>query len=191
MRLLEPLRRLPQPVVKGHPIHAVFTVLPAGIFSLSFGLDLLSRATGSNRFRTSALDTFAAAWLGGMAAAAAGWWDYANVPEDHPAVGPGLVHGLGNSALLGLGALNLALRLREGRGPVGRAPLLLSALGFGGLLGPAWIGGDLVYRHGWRAEPAERLEIMEKELERDGLTGYAERAKAEVARYEREETLIP
>jgi uncharacterized membrane protein len=191
MNPLEPLRRLRQPLVKGHPIHAILTDVPAGTLPVSLGLDLLSRLSGSDRFRTSALDTFALAWLASLATVAAGWWDYANVPAEHPARRPGLFHGLANSALLGLGTLNLALRLRERRGPVGGVPFLLSTLGFGGLLGAAWLGGHLVFRYGWRVEPAERLELMEKELERDGLTGYAERARAEVARYEREETLIP
>src|SRR5439155_649640 len=118
MNPLDPLRRLRQPLVKGHPFHAMLTDVPAGTLPVSLGLDLLSRLSGRDRFRTSALDTFAAAWLAGLATVAAGWWDYANVP-------------------------------------------------------------------------AERPELMEKELERDGLTGYAERARAEVARYEREETLIP
>ena len=59
MNPLEPLRRLRQPLVKGHPIHAILTDVPAGALPVSLGLDLLSRLSGRDRFRTSALDTFA------------------------------------------------------------------------------------------------------------------------------------
>jgi hypothetical protein len=55
----------------------------------------------------------------------------------------------------------------------------------------AWIGGDLVFRHGWRVRPAEEAEIVEARL-RDPATAAAfETARREVGDFERQRTFLP
>jgi hypothetical protein len=51
------------------------------------------------------------------------------------------------------------------------------------LLVAAWIGGDLVYRLGWRVRPAEELEQMDAGKRR-------EEARAIVDKHEREDVLL-
>jgi hypothetical protein len=55
----------------------------------------------------------------------------------------------------------------------------------------AWIGGDLVFRHGWRVRPAEEAEIVEQLLpDRAGAAAFAT-ARREVADFERQKTFLP
>jgi hypothetical protein len=58
------------------------------------------------------------------------------------------------------------------------------------LLVSAWIGGNLVYRLGWRVRPAEQLEILEPELKKAGQEGLAQSARQQVERYEKDSALI-
>src|SRR5437899_65601 len=59
---------------------------------------------------------------------------------------------------------------------------LLVALN-GSLAVAAWIGGDLVYRLGWRVRPAEELEQLDAGRSRD-------EALAAIEAHEREDTLL-
>lgn len=54
----------------------------------------------------------------------------------------------------------------------------------------AWIGGDLVYRFGWRVRPAEELELIEQEGP-PALDAYQAVARREIADHERTETFLP
>src|SRR5207244_8503490 len=74
-------------------------------------------------------------------AALIGWWDWLTIPGEHPAKSPATTHGLINTAGLGLSALALAMPRR-------RLELLVALNASLGVA--AWIGGDLVYRLGWR-----------------------------------------
>ena len=204
-----------QPVVKGHPLHAIMTDLPAAGFAFSYVFDLLSHlplssgrppavapvhavadtvadVTGpQTQFRDTANAVYAAAYAGGAVAGVLGWWDFLNIPEGHPARQPAFVHGVMNSGLLVLGGVNLLARQRSPRwGGTPAVPLLLSTVGVGALLVSASIGGDLVYRLGWRVRPAEELEIVEKELPKTNKPDLGEKARQEVEQYERSSALI-
>lgn len=204
-----------QPIVKGHPLHAILTDIPAAGFVLSYGFDLLSHlplpsgkppavaaanavadtvadVTGpQTQFRDTANAVFTAAYGGGAVAGLLGWWDFLNIPQDHPARQPAFVHGMLNSGLLVLGGVNLLARRRSPRwGGTPTVPLLLSTFGIGALVASAWIGGDLVYRLGWRVRPAEELEIVEKELPKTDQPDLSEKARHQVEEYERSSSLI-
>jgi len=205
-----------QPIIKGHPLHAIFSDLPAAGFMFSYAFDLLSRTvqgapdgpsidqvggglshvvSGTTRLRTRFRDTANATYVGAVTGAALaglfGWWDFLNIPSEHPARKPALVHGLLNSSILILSGANLLARRQEPRwGGTSNLPFLLSSVGIGGLLVSAWIGGDLVYRLGWRVKPAEELEIIEPELSKIGQGEVAQHAKEQVHEYERRSSLI-
>jgi hypothetical protein len=51
------------------------------------------------------------------------------------------------------------------------------------LIVAAWIGGDLVYRLGWRVRPAEELELLDQGRTRD-------EARALVDEHERKDLLL-
>ena len=53
-----------------------------------------------------------------------------------------------------------------------------------------WIGGDLVFRHGWRVRPAEEAEIVEQKLAESGKDAYFKEARREVAEFERTRTFL-
>ncbi|GEM_PF-1058442 len=204
-----------QPIVKGHPLHAIATDLPAGGFAASYLFDLLSRlapapvrAVGrghvypgqpagkwpfgwSTVLRDTATYTFAVGWAGGALAGALGWWDFLNMPNDHPAKRPALLHGLLNSGLLVLGGLNLLSRSKQSRrGGTTGVPFALSTLGLLVLVGSAWLGGDLVYRLGWRVKPAEELELVEAELRKKGEGDITDKARQQVKEFERDSALL-
>jgi len=55
----------------------------------------------------------------------------------------------------------------------------------------AWIGGDLVFRHGWRVRPAEEAEIVEERLQdAAGVAAFAAARRA-VDDFERDRTFLP
>jgi len=154
---------------------------------------VLSEATRrQTQFRDVATATLAAAAGGGALAGAFGWWDFLNIPADHPARTPALLHGLLNSGLLALGGINLLTRRGQARwGRTAAVPLTLSTVGIGVLLVSAWIGGNLVFHLGWRVRPAEQLELLEPELKRAGQEGLVQSAKQQVEQYEKDSALIP
>jgi hypothetical protein len=67
----------------------------------------------------------------------------------------------------------------------------LLAAATGGLLVAAWIGGDLVFRFGWRVRPAEEAEIAEQHLAESGRREVFQQARQQVADFERRKTLLP
>lgn len=120
--------------------------------------------------------TFASA----AAAAGAGIWDWLTIPRSHPAWLPATIHGgINAGGVLALGAAVARPRRRLA---------LLAAVG-GGTLVSAWLGGDLVYVHGWRVKPAEEYEIV---AEHAGAADGAVigEARDEVARFEHEKTFL-
>ena len=93
-----------------------------------------------------------------LAAGLVGWIDWLTVPSDHPVRRPATIHGLINTT---------ALVALAGAVPTRRRRLKLLAAAQLAILVGAWIGGDLVFRHGWRVRPAEEAEIVEQRLRDD------------------------
>lgn len=149
--------------------------LPAALLPASLVAAAIARAVPTARSRQLSDAALVAGVLTGAAAGAIGWWDWLTIPAAHPAKSPATTHGLINTAGLGIGALALAVPRR-------RLELLLALNA--GLVVAAWIGGDLVYRLGWRVRPAEELEQL------DAGKTRAE-ARAAIERHEREDTFVP
>ena len=167
--------KLKHPVVHGHPLHAMVSDLPAALLPTALVAAAIARADPSARNRY-----LSDASLGGGVAAAAlagavGWWDWLTIPDEHPAKSPATTHGLLNTAGIGAGVLALALPRR-------RLELLLGLNAT--LMIAAWLGGDLVYRLGWRVRPAEELEQLDEGKSRD-------EARAVIEQHEREDTFVP
>ena len=95
-----------------------------------------------------------------------------------PATLHGLINTTGILALIGASA-----------SPKRRLGLLAAATA--GLLIAAWIGGDLVFRFGWRVRPAEEAEIAEQQLAEAGQAGAFQLARQKVADFERRKTFLP
>lgn len=174
------------PLLKGHPLHAMLSDLPVGTAVAGVAFDLLGAVTRAPGWRFAARAALGAAVASGSAAALAGLWDYQAVPHEHPARRIGAIHGYLNASALVLLLSSLVARRRGG--PAASA---LSAAGLMVLTTAGWLGGELVFRLGWRVIPAEHAEQMEAELRRRGETAVIEQAHDTVRRYEREHALLP
>jgi uncharacterized membrane protein len=176
------------PLVKGHPLHAIATHLPIGGLLIGVGCELVGLVWSAPALRSAADVSLGVALLGGVAAALIGLWDYQAVPREHPARRIGAWHGWTNAGALGLLGAGVGLRWVSGPGP---AATLLALLAFAAMSVGGWLGGDLVYRLGWRVVPAEHAEQLEDDLRRSGETSRIERAHRTVRAYEDEHALIP
>lgn len=166
--------RLKHPVVHGHPLHAMLSDLPAALIPTALLAACAERARPASETRFAAASATALALVSGIAASAVGWWDWRTMPKDHPVRGPATTHGLLNTASLGIGLAALVVPRRRLELLVGMNAVLLVA---------AWIGGDLVYKVGWRVRPAEELEQLD-----EGRT--RKEARDIVDEHEREDTLL-
>lgn len=126
----------------GHPLHALLVEIPVGAWSTSALFDLIAVATGSREAAWGADALITTGVVAAVPAAMAGAADYS--AADQGATPQIALHAMLNSAALSLFLGSLAAR-RAGRRGLG------VGLSFGALAiaaGSAWIGGDLVYRHG-------------------------------------------
>jgi uncharacterized membrane protein len=168
------------PVVHGHPIHAILSDGPVVLIPLAIASELWDRKSHAQGIRLGDVATAGAAATT-LAAGVVGWIDWLTVPSDHPVRRPATIHGLINTTALV--ALVAAV-------PAGRRRLKLLAAAETAILVGAWIGGDLVFRHGWRVRPAEEAEIVEQRSDAAGVAAFAE-ARREVADFEHRKTFLP
>lgn len=165
--------KLRHPVVFGHPLHAMATDLPIGFVPLALATSVAARIRGSRGGDPASDVAMAAALVSLAPAVLLGWWEWLTVPTSHEAHRPATNHGLINTSA----AAFVALAVWRPR----RAEMLAVALGL--MAVGAWIGGELVYKLGWRVRGAELLEGIQ-----EGKTlAEAERALDE---FERRETLL-
>ena len=146
------LRNLLHGSFYGHPLHPALVTLPIGSWTLAFGLDLLGmlgilRDPAAPRAAELALKAGAG---GAVIAAIAGIgdWQYTDGRDRRL----GLVHGMVNSAALGLTLVSIALRGR-GHRAAGR---LASAAGWSCMIAGGTLGGHLVYRRRIGVDHADR-----------------------------------
>jgi uncharacterized membrane protein len=152
-------RRLPKvnPVVLGHPLHAIATDLPAALIPTGFFLSVAGVISREPALQKAGFVTTVTGVGSAIPTAVTGLADYSQMEVKDPAWKTGLVHGLLNATALGFGIASLAGRSLK-------RPLTSRGLWFGGiatgiLFASAWLGGDLVYHRGWRVKPMEREEM--------------------------------
>lgn len=157
----------------GHPVHPALSDLPIGLWTSALLLDL----TGSDEPRRRGLDAAGTLSAAGLVAASAtaltglGDWTVSNEPDRRI----GLLHGLLNTAAVGLQAASLGTRLAGRRG----ATRALGAASLGVTAAAAYLGGHLVFSRGvmvsrvaWAAGPRKWTRaIADAELPDDVPTG--------------------
>ncbi len=149
--------------------------LPAALLPTALLAAAAERARPSAETRYAARSVTLLALASATAAGIFGWWDWLTIPKEHAARGPATTHGLLNSAgLVATGVAAFAPRRRL-EILVGVNLVLIIA---------AWIGGDLVYRLGWRVRPAEELELLDAGMTR-------REARAAVDEHEQKDPLVP
>jgi len=189
-----PLTIPKDPLVKGHPLHAMLTDLPVGALTLGVACDLIGLASRSRSWRFAGRVAHTGALASGGGAAILGLWDYQEVPRAHPARGVGALHGYLNVSAMGLLTSSLFLRRTAHQPASGRpnsAAVALAGAAFATLGVAGWFGGELVFRLGWRVAPAEYDEQLEDRLRKQGDGGLIEQAHTAVKDYERERALLP
>lgn len=185
---------LKDPLIKGHPLHAIVTDLPVGMLVAGNAFDMIGLVSRKRPWRFAARAAHTGTLVSGGVAALLGLWDYQAVPREHPARRVGALHGYLNASMLSLVLSSLLLR-RESRAPLSGRPRIsavifstaaLVVLGVSG-----WLGGDLVYRLGWRVAPAEHDEQLETALRQRGEIHLIEQAHKTVREHEQVNALIP
>jgi hypothetical protein len=169
------------PVVHGHPIHAALSDGPIVLIPVAVAAELWDRRQQATGLRLGDLAAAMAA-ITSVSAAAVGWIDWLTIPTGHPAWRPATIHGLVNS--VAVVAVAAALPARRHR-------LRLLGAATAAIVVGAWIGGDLVFRHGWRVRPAEEAEIVEERLRDPASVAAFATARRDVADFERERTFLP
>jgi uncharacterized membrane protein len=128
----------------GHPVHQMLVVFPLGALGLSVASDALHAWRHERRFRDTATVALDFGLVTAAVAMPFGLVDWLAIPRRTRARRIGLWHALGNTALLGIFGTSRWLR---SRGDMTTAKWLSGA----GLLlsgATAWLGGELVDRHG-------------------------------------------
>jgi uncharacterized membrane protein len=128
----------------GHPIHQMMVAFPIGAFGLAATSDVLRAGRSDRSYEHTAARAIDFGLVSAALAVPFGLVDWLAIPRGTRARRVGAWHGLGNAALLGL---FVGSRWLRARGDIRRAQWLSTA---GMLLGgmTAWLGGELVDRHG-------------------------------------------
>lgn len=122
----------------GHALHPMLTDVPIGAWVMAGLLDVL----GGSSEQRAARRLVGLGVLAAIPTAAAGSSDWAETEDADRRVG--LVHGLGNLAVVALQAGSYLARRRGRRG----AGVCLSASGLGMMMGTAYLGGHLSFNRG-------------------------------------------
>src|SRR5213592_2785511 len=98
-------RRLPtvNPVIMGHPLHALSTDLPAALIPTGFAFSLWGRIARQPDLEKAGYLNTAAGVAIAIPTALFGLADYLQMEVDDPAQTTGLTHGLLNMTVLGVG----------------------------------------------------------------------------------------
>ena len=129
----------------GHPIHQLLVALPIGSFSFAVTSDAIEALTGSRNARAAARMALDFGILTALAAAPFGIVDWSGIQPRTRAARVGFWHGLGNVSVLGLFATARLLR-RQARTPPAARWVAAAGLALSGVT--AWLGGELLNRHG-------------------------------------------
>ncbi|GGM46511.1 membrane protein [Longimycelium tulufanense] len=141
----------------GHAVHPMLIAFPLGLLVTAVIFDVLFYASARDSFAVVAAHTTAAGVIGGVVASFFGWVDWYAVPSRTRAKRVGLLHGLGNMAVLVLFAISWMLRLDQ---PTWQPPVLAFVLAVVGLVVAtiaAWLGGELVERLGMGVDESANL----------------------------------
>lgn len=134
--------------ILGHPVHPMLIVFPFGLLATAVIFDILFLIVDNDSFPVVAYWLIIAGIVGGLIAAIFGFIDWLAIPGGTRAKSVGLIHGVGNVAVVVLFAISWFLRQNE----VGNVPttlaLIFSLAGAILALFTGWLGGELVYRLG-------------------------------------------
>ncbi|MGH8714455.1 MAG: DUF2231 domain-containing protein [Casimicrobiaceae bacterium] len=132
--------------IAGHPLHAMLIVFPAGLLIFSLICDLISLGSADPAtWATVSFYTMVGGFIGALVAAVPGLIDLLSLTD--PRVKKiAITHMSINLVVVVLFAINIWMRA-NGAGNTG-TPLILSIVAILILAVSAWLGGEMVHRHG-------------------------------------------
>ena len=131
----------------GHSIHAMLISFPIGLFVTAVLFDIAHLVSGSGQWTLISYWMIIAGIIGGLTAALFGLIDYRGIPLGTRARRLGLVHGLGNVAVVVLFLASWWFRSASPEQPPTIA-FVFSFVGIAIASVAAWLGGELVERLG-------------------------------------------
>lgn len=143
----------------GHPMHPMLITFPVGLLATSLAFDIVYFVNGDRFWARAAFWLIASGLLVGLAAGLAGWADWWGIPANTRAKRIGLIHGLGNVAILAVFGASWFWRLLvSGSDNTDVIAIALSAAGVGMGAVTVWLGGELVDRLGVGVYPGANLD---------------------------------
>lgn len=143
--------------IAGHPAHPMLVVFPLGLLATSLVFDLIALAIDYPDLHIAAYWMILAGVIGGLLAAIPGVIDLLQIPRGTRAWFIGILHGVGNVAVLTLFAISFILRQGIASDP-GGIPVLLSVIASGFAIVTGWLGGELVDRLGVGVDDGAHLD---------------------------------
>jgi uncharacterized membrane protein len=131
----------------GHPLHQQLVIFPLGLLATAVIFDVIYLVSGEPTMAIVSFWMMVAGLIGGALATPFGLWDWMEIPENTRAKSIGIVHGMGNMAVLALFLISVLGRINDEAAP----PVFTLVLSFAGgalALITGWMGGELVSRLG-------------------------------------------
>jgi uncharacterized membrane protein len=132
----------------GHAAHPILIVFPLGLLATSVIFDVVYLLNDNPTFVLVSFWMIVAGLIGGLLAAVPGWIDWFAIPAGTRAKRIGLVHGLGNVAVLVLFGISWLLRRDEPGHNPSTIALVASFIAFAIAGVTGWLGGEMVDRLG-------------------------------------------
>ena len=122
----------------GHPLHQQLVVFPLGLLATGVIFDVIYLINGSPTMAVVAFWMMVAGLIGGALATPFGLWDWLEIPENTRAKSIGVVHGMGNIAVMALFLISVLGRINDEATP----PVFALVLSFasGALAGDRRVG---------------------------------------------------
>jgi uncharacterized membrane protein len=141
----------------GHPLHQMLIVFPLGLLATAAVFDVLYLITNKVIWTHAAYYMIGAGVLTGLIAAIPGAIDWMAIPRGTRAKRIGLVHGVGNVAVVGLFILSWLLRRPNPEAPPTGA-IVAALIGMAIATFTGWLGGELVDRLGVGVDDGAHLD---------------------------------
>jgi uncharacterized membrane protein len=140
----------------GHAVHPMLIPYPLALLTTAIIFDVIRLFTGTSLWSTIAFWMIAAGIIGGLIAALFGLIDWLGIPKNTRARQIGVLHGVGNVVMVVLFAGAWLLRRVDPGNPTTLA-LILELAGGALSFGTAWLGGELIVRHGMAVDDGANL----------------------------------
>jgi uncharacterized membrane protein len=140
----------------GHAIHPMLIPYPLALLTTAIIFDVIRLFSGNPFWSTIAFWMIAAGIIGGLIAAVFGLIDWLGIPKNTRARQVGLLHGVGNVVMVALFAASWFVRRADPGNPTALA-LVMELAGGALSLGTAWLGGELIARHGMAVDDGANL----------------------------------